>query len=92
MINKLNQGVMKRKINIKHKINGESFFVNETIYTCPFCNNEVLPDDFDPLEKIYREYLKQYDLNFDDFKNIRKNIIYLKKCFQRSWDGVKKQS
>lgn len=47
------------------------------------CNNEVLPDDFDPLEKIYKEYLKQYDLNFDDFKNIRKKYNLSQKMFSK---------
>lgn len=58
----------------KYKINGESFYVKEHIYKCPYCNNEVLPDDYDPVKNIYDEYLKLYDLTFEDFKNIRGNF------------------
>ena len=32
----------------KYKINGETFFLNENIYKCPICDNEVLPDDEGP--------------------------------------------
>lgn len=54
-----------------YKINGEKFEVEESIYRCPNCNNEIEIQDYDSINNIYTEYLKRYGLTFEDFKKIR---------------------
>lgn len=78
------------KTKNKYKINGETFFLNENIYKCPICDNEVLPDDIDPIRNVYVKYLSLHNLTFEDFKNIRSNYNLSQELFAKALCWSKK--
>lgn len=66
-----------------YKINGESFVVEESVYKCPNCNNEIEVKEYDSINNIYKEYLKRYGLSFEDFKKIRGKYNLSQELFAR---------
>lgn len=82
---------IKKEIEKKeYKINGEKFLVDDKIYKCKNCDNEIIPDGYDPLKNIYDNYLKHYGLDFDDFKKIRKSLNLSQELFSKLLGWSKK--
>ncbi len=83
--------IPKKKIeNNIYKINGENFEIEELVYVCSSCGNEIDVEEYDQLRNIYIEYLKRYDLTLDDFKNIRKKYNLSQESFSKILGWAKK--
>lgn len=59
--------------------------VEETVSTCPFCNNELINDNLnDSLYAIYNEYLKLHNLSFEKLKEIRNSYNLSQELFAQA--------
>ena len=53
---------------VRHK----TVHVEEQIFKCPFCENELINDNLnESLHNIYNAYLKLFELSFEELKEIR---------------------
>lgn len=70
----------------KHKIT-----IDEEVFTCPYCNNELLNETLDnSLYNIYNEYLKKYELSFEKLKEIRNSYNLSQELFAKALGWSKK--
>lgn len=70
----------------KHKIT-----IDEDVFTCPYCNNELLSETLDnSLYNIYNEYLKKYELSFEKLKDIRNSYNLSQELFAKALGWSKK--
>ncbi len=59
--------------------------VKENVFTCPFCNNELLDENLNnSLYEIYNAYLQLYDLSFSKLKEIRESYNLSQELFAKS--------
>lgn len=80
----------QKKLLREYKINGEKFKINEKVFLCPCCENEVDVPGYDQLKSAYEEYLKLYNLTFSDFKEIRKSYNLSQESFSKILGWSKK--
>lgn len=74
---------------------GSQYIIDDTIKICPICGEEVClnMDDIENnifFKTIYNKYLKQYNLNMDSFKEIRKKYNLSQEQFAKLLGWSKK--
>ncbi len=80
----------KIKSKNKYKVNGEYVLIDENIFKCSRCDNEIDVPEYDQIQNVYDEYLKMYGLTFDDFKKIRNSYNLSQESFSKILGWSKK--
>lgn len=77
--------------NNTYVVRHQKVHVEEQIFTCPICGNELINDNLDEsLNKIYNAYLKLYSLSFEKLKEIRKSYHLSQELFAKALGWSKK--
>ena len=81
----------KEKKKNEYQMHGKKFMVEEEVFSCPFCQTEIINDTLDQdLFHIYDEYLKTYGLSFEKLKEIRKSFHLSQEMFAKVLGWSKK--
>ena len=72
------------KQNNTYVIHKQDVTVEEDIFICPFCKNELNENLDNSLYKIYNEYLKLHNLSFETLKEIRNSYNLSQEMFAKA--------
>jgi len=80
-----------KKVKNHYVLHQIGFDVENDVYLCPICNTEVAGKYVDKsLSQIYEEYLRNFDLSFSSFKEIRESYNLSQDMFAKTLGWGKK--
>ena len=77
------QNVIVKKEQVEYGFRGKKYTIEEDNYYCPTCSNLLIDNNDHFMEKIYDQYLHDYDLSVEKIKNIRKNYGLSQELFAK---------
>lgn len=68
---------------MEYEFRGKKYTIQEENYCCPNCSNLLIDNHDNFMEKIYEQYLQDYDLSIETIKNIRKKYHLSQELFAK---------